>query len=88
MPKLKCESCRHHGTHNHGDKRVLVPGATDWSRHTPVHFCSNDALASDEVKEMFPNRKGLPLDYARGLCDKEHDGHFAYFEPKEIKEAA
>jgi len=62
---------------------VLVPGLADRSRNTLVEFCSNDKLCSDEIKAMFPNRKGLPLDYAREICDRESDGHFVCFEPKE-----
>ena len=81
MPK-KCETCRHHGTIDRGPKRILVPGLVDRSRNSLVELCSNHVLASDEIKEMFPDRHGLPLDYARNLCDREGDGIFVYYEPK------
>ncbi|MEQ1644253.1 MAG: hypothetical protein ABL959_12470, partial [Pyrinomonadaceae bacterium] len=70
------------GTSETGQNRILVPGLADYSRNTLVEFCSNDTLATDEVREMFPDRKGLPLDYARNLCDREGDGIFVHFEPK------
>lgn len=81
MPQ-KCESCRFYGTDDHGATRVLIPGRADRSLHIPVEFCTNDLLCSDDIKQIFPNRKGLPLDYARTICNREDDGHFVYFEPK------
>jgi hypothetical protein len=66
----KCESCRFYW--NFGvDKSVFV-----------------DALCkSPEINEIAfqldPDNHFSPLiTDARDICDKEHDGHFVYFEPK------
>lgn len=84
----KCESCRHYGTTPRGVNGILVPGLADRSRHALAEFCSNDRLTTADVREMFPNRLGVPLDYARSICDREGDGIFVYFEPKEPTAAA
>lgn len=70
MPK-KCESCRFHSS----KRSKLSIG------EIALVFCTNPIVASDEIKEMFPDRIGLPLDIAREVCDKEGDGIFVYFEP-------
>ena len=79
---IKCECCRFYGKDDRGATRVLVPGMADRSPNIPVEFCSNDLLCSNEIKQTFPNRKGLPLDYAVNICKSEASGHLLFFEPK------
>jgi hypothetical protein len=82
---IKCESCRHHGSSTRDVTPKLGPHVPhgNFAVVRVAVFCTNDACASDEVKEMFPDRKGTPLDMAREICDREHNGHFVYFEPRD-----
>lgn len=72
MSALKCETCRYFGS-----KLVHIGEA-----QRQIIFCTNDKCATDQVREMFPDRHGMPLDLARNTCDRESDGIFVHFEPK------
>lgn len=85
MPK-KCESCRHCVSEQiDNTPLVFIRGKQIEQRSRLTHtiiYCANDKCATDQVREMFPDRKGVPLDMARQICDREGDGIFVYFEPK------
>lgn len=68
-----CESCRHYGSkvvHENEARRL-------------IRFCTNDLCTTDQVREQFPDRLGMPIDMAREICDREGDGFFVYYEPKD-----
>lgn len=71
MPN-KCESCRFYGT------EIVAAG----ENQRRIRFCTNPNTVTDKVREMFPDRRGVPLDMARDICDREGDGIFVYYEPK------
>ena len=72
MPR-KCDSCIHQRSQSLQVNSKKITG----------YYCVNHRCASDEVKEMFPHRYGVPLDMARDICDREGDGNFVYFEPRD-----
>ncbi len=47
-----------------------------------LDYCTNAQCTTAQIREMFPDRKGVPLDIAREICNKEGDGIFVYFQPK------
>lgn len=67
----KCDDCRFLGT----TTKPTAPRRT-------IEFCTSPNTASAEIQNMFPDRHGVPIDMARQACDREDDGHFVYFEPK------
>lgn len=72
MPR-KCESCRHFIETKKGQK---------------IHFFSNQCSRSEIVDEIFPTslchkQLSAGVDLARDICDREGDGHFVYFEPRD-----
>lgn len=80
MPK-KCKSCRHHGT--------LTFTALD--RVRAVEICKNDRVLSEDERDMFPDRRGTPLDLALNRCftDTGRDDDFhIYFEPRDPETGA
>lgn len=82
MPK-KCESCQHYRSEPKRSLIVLNGVNTGQAvRSGVLEYCTNDLCTTDEIREMFPDRKGLPLDMARDTCDRESNGVFVHFEPK------
>lgn len=80
MPK-KCESCRNYRT---------TTGPATIGRLRRDHF--GDNIPTIEVCSYFPVEpyrcgeglvESMRLDQARDICDREGDGIFVYFEPKE-----
>lgn len=76
----KCDSCKHCVSVEVPRFRFR-PGSVEGKMQT-VNVCKNELCTTEEIREQFPNRKGVPLDMAREICNKEGDGIFVYFEPK------
>ena len=71
MPKTEkiCESCRF------------------YEKPTPNHTfgagrCTNENVVRRGSRQ-FSAREFHSIDLSREICDKEHDGHFVYYEPKQ-----
>lgn len=73
MPK-KCESCRYYTTSELGLLGTAVR-------------CKNQAVIKLAYKTKMPIGD-MPLTYAREICEREHDGHFVYFEPRDPEAGA
>lgn len=69
----KCDGCRFYGVKSVHEREAM----------RAIRFCTSPKTVTTEVERMFPDRLGVPLDMAREICDREGDGFFVYFEPKE-----
>lgn len=67
MPKKKCESCRH------------------YDKPSPSHSFGAGQCRQSEIGSRL-GKKGLrgfhTVEFAREICDREGDGVFVYYEPK------
>ena len=79
MP-IKCESCKHCVSVKVPRFRfgkAIVSGDLQ-----TVKVCKNHLCTTEDIREQFPDRHGMPLDMAREICDREGNGIFVHFEPK------
>lgn len=90
MNKLICERCKHCESVDvpHFLRTKSRTTITVKATRRPVNVCKNDLCTTAEIRHDYPNRHGVPLDIARNICDREGDGRFVYFEPKEPQTGA
>lgn len=83
---IKCDTCRH-CVLVEVPKFQFSPGTIPGTlQHVAV--CKNELCTTEQIREMFPERHGMPLDMAREICNREGDGIFVHFEPKTPKAGA